>query len=212
MSYVQFFFKRRLAITKSYIRQIVQEKSTPLTLLEVGCADGIIIRSIEKEFPTAFSALVGIDIAAEMVEEARRQNVFSNVEFFTRDAYQEVSPVDLIIETGVINYANFEEEMAFAHVHLKTGGHYLFSIAGTGSIRNRLKQEGSFADFRSYREYDRLVRMHFTVRGVQGCGLFIPYIWRVPVLARIIQGVLDPMVGWLLPSLCHEKVYLVEKK
>jgi cyclopropane fatty-acyl-phospholipid synthase-like methyltransferase len=210
-SYLQFFFNRRLAMTKAYLRHIFLQTNAKLSLLEVGCADGVIIRALEKEFPTAFEKVVGIDIAAEMVAEAERNNVFPNTTFLTRDKYQAKPPVDIVVETGVINYASCEEEFAFAQQNLKLGGYYLFSIAGTDSLYNRLKND-QLADFRSYKEYTQLINEQFVVLEEQGCGFFIPLIWRLPALARIIQSVADPIVGRVLPWLCHEKLYLVQKK
>ncbi len=210
-TYTQFFFKRRLVLTKAFLRQILAGSNRSLELLEVGCADGIVVREIEKDFHGKFKKITGIDTAAEMIEEARNKNTSPNVEFFTRDAYTGTS-ADVVVETGVINYANFDEEMAFAAKQLTPGGHYLFSIAGTDSLLNFFKPEGDFNDFRSYGEYDRIVRKAFDVVSVRGCGLFIPLLWRVPALARFIQAIIDPLAGLIAPSLCHEKVYLVRKK
>lgn len=210
-SYTQFFFKRRLALTKSFLRDALLKTQEPITLLEVGCADGVVVREIEKEFPSKFKKLIGVDIAPAMIEEARKKNVFPHVEFFVRDAYRG-EPVELIVEIGVINYAQFGEEMASAAQALTPGGQYVFSIAGTSSLINRLKPLKDFNDFRSYGEYDRLVRETFEVLRVRGCGFFVPYLWRVPVLARIVQSVVDPVMGFLTPAWCHEKLYLVKKK
>ncbi len=210
-TYTQFFFKRRLALTKTFLKRVVRRDPEPLALLEVGCADGIIIRELEKSFPATFKKLVGVDLAPGMVEEARKKNTSPRAEFYARSGYTG-GQFDIIVETGVINYARFEEEIVFAQKNLKQGGSYVFSIAGTGSLLNRLKPEGDFNDFRSYAEYDRLTKASFRVLAVRGCGLFMPYLWRMPALARVVQAVIDPLAGFLLPGLCHEKVYLVQKK
>jgi hypothetical protein len=135
-----------------------------------------------------------------------------NASFFVREAYTSAEPVDLVIETGVVNYAHFENELAFAREHLYSGGFYILSVAGTGSLRNRLRHESGFSDFRSYAAYDKLVQSEFAVRGVRGCGFFIPYLWRLPALARVIQRAVDSVAGILAPDLCHEKVYLLQKR
>jgi predicted TPR repeat methyltransferase len=210
-TYTQFFFKRRLVLTKAFLNQVLSKAKNPLELVEVGCADGVVVREIEQEFPGKFKKLIGIDIAAEMIEEARKKNTSARTQFFTRDTYIGTS-ADIVVETGVINYANFDDEMAFAAQQLISGGYYIFSIAGTGSLLNRLKPEGDFNDFRSYAEYDRIVRKDFDVVSVRGCGFFVPFLWRVPALARPVQAIIDPIVGFFAPGLCHEKVYLVRKK
>lgn len=211
-SYTQFFYKYRLELTKRFLRTILASGMGHPTLLEIGCADGIIIRSIEAEFPNKFKKLVGIDIASNMIEEARSKNTIERAVFTIRDQYEGRESVDVVVETGVVNYAHVEEELAFAHTNLVPGGFYILSIAGTDSLLARLKGAGGFNDFRSYSEYDRLLKEKFTTVRVRGCGLFIPYIWRIPPLGRAMQTLVEPIVGVLIPSLCHEKVYLLKKK
>ena len=147
-----------------------------------------------------------------MIAEAKNKNENPLAEFFTRDQYLSEEPVDLVVETGVVNYANFDEEIAFAQSVLKPGGLYLLSVAGTGSLHNLLKHEGDFNDFRSYGEYEKLLQEKFTVRKVRGCGFFVPLLWRLPVLARGVQSGIDSLAGNIFPGLCHEMVYLLEKK
>lgn len=210
-SYTQFFFTRRLAITKNFLKQIFISGQHP-ALLEIGCADGIIIRDIENSFPGVFSKLSGIDISAGMIEEAHKRNTSMNAEFLLRSEYAAREPVSVVVETGVINYSRFEDDILYAYNNLKVGGYYILSVAGTGSLRNRLKHESGFNDFRSYKEYEFLLRQKFIVRSVRGCGLFVPYIWKIPPFGRILQPIADSIVGALFPGLCHEKLYLLEKK
>lgn len=211
-TYTHFFYKRRLAITKKLISQNLKKLGENPTLLEMGCADGVIVREIEKAFPNRFKKLIGIDIAPQMIGEAKNKNENPHAEFFTREQYLSEELVDLVVETGVVNYAKFDEEIAFAYRVLKPGGLYLLSVAGTGSLLNMLKHEGDFNDFRSYGEYERLLREKFIVKKVRGCGFFIPFLWRVPVLAQVVQSSIDPLAGNVLPGLCHEKVFLLRKK
>jgi predicted TPR repeat methyltransferase len=209
-TYTQFFFNRRLAITKQMIAKIVKTEDRKLALLELGCADGIVVRELAKEFPDAFSKLVGIDISPGMVDEARRHNSLSIASFMLRSEYAG-EPVDVINETGVINYAGFDADIAFTNANLKEKGWYVLSVAGTGSLRNILKHESDFVDFRSYKEYEAILRKSFTIVKQVGCGVFIPLVWRLPSLARAVHGVLEPWVGLAMPGLCHEKLYLLQK-
>ncbi len=209
-SYTQYFFNRRLALTKAFLRKALEPGKT-YSLLELGCADGIVVRELAKDFPNAFSKLIGVDISPGMINEARRHNSLSNASFVLRSEYAG-KPVDIVNETGVINYAGFDTDIAFAHDNLKEKGCYILSVAGIGSIRNRLKPEAGFADFRSYKEYEALLRPKFEVLAVAGCGVFVPLIWKLPSLARLVHTVLEPFMGALMPSLCHEKLYLLKKK
>lgn len=210
-TYTQFFYKRRLILSRAFLEQIIAEATNPLALLEVGCADGVIIRAIEEAFPDVFRELVGIDIAPAMIEEAIRRNTNPRASFVLRSEYHSM-PMDLIVETGVANYSRIEDECLFAHHNLKQGGQFILSIAGTGSLYNRLKRDTGFNDFRSYKESEDIIRRHFSIRAVRGCGLLIPFIWRIPPFARMIQAIVEPLASVLAPDMCHEKLYLLEKK
>lgn len=210
-SYTQFFFKRRLDITKQYMSRIVQ-KMNITHILEIGCADGVVVRALDNAFPHVFGKITGIDLSSCMIEEARRRNVSPKVSFFERKEYQDKESFHIIVEIGVVNYARFEEELAFALEHLSKDGYYILSVAGTNSLLNILKPERGFSDFRSYEEYERLIQEKFSIVSVRGCGFFVPFLWRIPFLARFIQPYLDMFAGMLIPSVCHEKVYLLQKQ
>jgi SAM-dependent methyltransferase len=206
-NYLQAFFNHRLHITKRYLTQITSGKSDA-TLLEVGCADGIILREIAKDFPH-LKKLVGIDIATHMIEEATRQNTDPRVSFMVREAYRS-EPVDIVVETGVINYSHVEKEIRYAYDNLKEEGYFILSIAGTDSIYNRIKRD-TLSDFRTYKEYPPLITAYFEVCEVKGAGFFVPLIWKIPMVARPLQALAEA-VGEYSPSLCHEKMYLLRKK
>lgn len=211
-TYIQFFFNRRLSITKRLVAEILKQEEKPLSLLELGCADGVVVRALQKAFPDAFSHMVGIDISPAMIEEARKYVTDKNTEFLLRQEYNARPPVSIITETGVINYAGFDSDMTFALENIKEKGWYVLSVAGTDSLRNQLKGEGDFVDFRSYKEYERILRKNFFIHRTIGCGLFIPHIWKAPFIARPIQLCADVVFGYMFPDLCHEKVYLLRKK
>jgi SAM-dependent methyltransferase len=211
-SYTQFFFNRRLSFAKKYIAKVLLYEKRPLSLLELGCADGIVVREFEQTFPGAFSKIVGVDVSPGMVEEARRQNKSQVAEFFLRQEYANGEVVDVVNETGVINYAGFDQDVAFVENRLKRGGWYVLSVAGTNSLRNTLKGEGDFIDFRSYREYESLLREKFTIHRAIGCGVFVPHLWKIPALARLLQPIVEVIIGTLIPSWCHEKIYLLRIK
>jgi SAM-dependent methyltransferase len=211
-SYTQFFFKRRLSIAKKFVAKIIALEKRELSLLEVGCADGVVLRELGISFPRAFSKLVGIDTSPAMIEEARRRAAPPRAEFLLRGEYAGYPPVDVINETGVINYAGFDPDLQFAYDNTAAGGWYVLSVAGTNSLLNRLKGEAGFSDFRSYQEYEKLLRERFSVMQVEGCGLFIPHIWKFHPLARAAQPLAEAFFGRLFPSLCHEKIYLLRRR
>lgn len=81
-SYIQYVFKTRLQIFLSFLAKI--EKSLPekATIMEIGCADGVIFKAIENRFPGRFHHLVGVDISSDMIREATKKNNNERAEFF----------------------------------------------------------------------------------------------------------------------------------
>lgn len=209
-SYLQLFYAHRLEITKKYLLFVLKKAQANPALLEVGCADGVIVRELCKDF-SEIGSITGIDISPGMIEAARSQNTDPRATFEMRSEYAR-GPVDIVVETGVVNYSDVDAEVLFAHQNLKEGGWYILSVAGTGSLYNRIKHDGGLADHRPYKEYDRIIRERFAVHRVLGTGFFIPLIWKVPVLARVVQRCAEATLGALFPGLCHEKMYLLQKK
>ncbi len=61
VSYIHFFFKRRLNIILGLVEENMRQGNR--RLLESGCADGIVINSIMRNFPNLFLECVGTDIS-----------------------------------------------------------------------------------------------------------------------------------------------------
>jgi SAM-dependent methyltransferase len=209
-SYLQYFYLRRFDIVKDYLAQAID---TPVRLLEIGCADGIVIRKLSGDLPGKFREIVGVDIAKDMIEEATRKNTSPQIRFCLRDELPVDEQFDVVVEVGVVNYASVDEELDAAQAHMREGGRYILSIAGTNSLKNRLKGEDGFSDFRAYHIYEDMIKEDFIVERVMGCGIFVPYLWRVPRIARIVQPVVDALCNVLGARwLCHEQVYLLRKR
>jgi SAM-dependent methyltransferase len=209
-SYTQFFFKERLRFTINSIREIIKGKQD-LSLLEIGCADGIVLEHISKELGTQFSQLIGIDISPGMIHAAQKKYKESTMIFKERKDYTGMSLHDLIVEIGVINYASLADELEYIASHVKAGGHAIISLAGTGSLWDkRRKDDTGFNNFFSYSDYEREIMKHFTIIKRIPVGLPIPVIWRVPVLARVIESLAEKCMREIAPDLFHEKVYILK--
>lgn len=209
-TYIQYFYLRRLDIVKRYLQRSAQ---APATLLEIGCADGVVIRALAAAFPGMYSHIVGVDIAEEMIRQASSRNTSPDIRFCLRDELSASEQFDVVIEIGVVNYASVEEELHAAQAYTRAGGRFILSVAGTDSLRNRIKGEDGFNDFRAYHIYEDMIKEDFIVESVEGCGIFVPYLWRLPSLARVVQ----PALEWLANALgarwlCHEQVYLLQKR
>ncbi len=209
--YTHSFFNKRLEHIIYLLKKIVENK-TNLSLLEIGCADGIIIGRIHDTFQKNFSLFVGIDISPEMIRVA--QGRFNNdIIFYTRDNFTVRELKDIIIEVGVINYAILKEEIVFSRKLLRDTGYYICSYAGSDSLFNKLKKnKDEFNNFVSYQEFENVLKNNFNLVRVIPVGFFIPYIWKVPCVARFIQPVIEKILKPFVPNLFHEKIYLLKKK
>jgi len=210
--YLHFFFKRRLGILLSYL-DFISENRTNMSLLEVGCADGVVLRAVSAH-SRAFSSLFGVDISPKMIESAKAEISESNVSFSLRNGAKN-SSYDVILEVGVLNLNDLESEISFVKKHLKIGGYYICSLASGTSSRAVLKSKGgddTFTHFLSFGEYDTELKKHFMVVKSDYYGLFIPLIWKIPFLARMIQHTAEILFKPFVPSLFHEKIYLLRAK
>ncbi|MDE1925197.1 MAG: class I SAM-dependent methyltransferase [Patescibacteria group bacterium] len=212
-SYTQFFFKKRLSLIIDCIRQLTKETDKHLSILEIGCADGVVLREIYETFGNRFSSLVGVDISPKMIEAASAKHRDAPLVFKVRDEYYDAKRYDLVIEVGVLNYTDWESDLRFAREHLSQGGHYLCSLAGTRSLHALAKGGGEyFKNHLSYREYEEGMRERFTVIRALPVGFFVPLIWRFPALAGPIQAVAESIGSRLAPDLAHEKIYLLRNR
>ena len=208
--YVQAFFKLRLALTIESMAPYLSQRKD-LTLLEIGCADGVVMREFDHSFKVTFAKSVGIDISEEMVNKARSLNASSVSSFFVRGMESSTEAFDVIVEIGVANYADFGQELAYAEVHLKSHGIYALSIAGKGSLNDKLGGAVGYKNFFSYKEYEAEIRKTFVIDLIVPVGLRVPLLWRVPFIGRLIQPIVEEIATILAPNLFHEKIYFLKK-
>lgn len=208
--YVHFFFKKRRAILMRILRDVVRMHPEASALLEVGCADGVILRNINEQFPQ-FKKLVGVDLSPGMVAEAIEQSP-KDIEFHVRT--NETQPYfDVVVEVGVLNLADLEGEFTFAKRSLKSGGYYICSLASRTSLRSRLKNTSiHFAHNFSFSEYEQILREHFSILEEEAYALFVPFLWKVPFLGRLLQPIFEVVGKIAWTDLFHEKIYLLKRK
>ncbi|MDD5165090.1 MAG: class I SAM-dependent methyltransferase [Candidatus Pacebacteria bacterium] len=209
-NYVQFFFKRRLSLTLSQMRGLFGG-SNNLSLLEIGCADGVVMRDIQQKLPAVFSSMTGIDTAKDMIVTAATLDSTHKMKFYVRGE-EPIQTYDAVVEVGVVNYADFDTELAYARDHLKAGQVYILSIAGKGSLNARLGDGVGYNNFLSYSEYQTKIRALFDIKKTIPVGLRIPFMWRVPFVARLIQPIAEIMLSRIVPNLFHEKIYILRKR
>lgn len=225
--YTHFFFKKRLSVTLNVLEKIISSRTKihssgrpiPPSLLEVGCADGIVLRAAYDRFGHAISSYEGIDASPGMVEAARKKQAGTPIAFSVRDPHgpfmlgPKGAKKDIIIETGVLNYADFDEDIKRVRETISGDGYYICSVAGKGSLDDRFKKSGhGFDNFMTYGEYESRLRQDLDIISVHLVGLRIPLIWRLPILARAIQPIMETVMAPIAPGLFHEKVYVLKKR
>ncbi len=180
-----------------------------MSLLEVGCADGVVVERIYAQFGKSFNTIDAIDISPGMIEAAQK-NTTAPIRYRVREA-ELPGTYDLVVEVGVLNYSDFTEDMQQVSAALKEGGVYICSVAGSSSLQRMLKGGDGYGNLRSYAEYEKEMRAYFVIERAEPVGFFVPLLWKMPTVARAVQ----PIVEWLLQplqSLALEKVYVLKPK
>jgi glycosyltransferase involved in cell wall biosynthesis/ubiquinone/menaquinone biosynthesis C-methylase UbiE len=208
-SFIHFFFKKRLLILLDYIKEIRKVNDT---LLEIGCADGIILSRIAEQ-KLISGKMMGIDISGKMIDTAKRNIHEKNISFYIRGEEPDLE-ADIIVEIGVLNFTDFDEDLAYVSKHVKPGGYYIASVSASSSLQNKVKPEGvsSYLHLCSYKNYEDKWKKDFEIIKVKPYGLFIPFLWRFPRLAKIKQPIAENIFCKITPNLFHEKIYLLKKK
>jgi SAM-dependent methyltransferase len=211
-SYYQYLFKGRLALFLKSLSSVLSGLPEDASLLEVGCADGVVLRAIEETFPKRFSKIVGVDISPKMIEQSVACNRNHKAHFCLREQLPP-EEFDTVIELGV-HPVSLVGELLSARAHLKSGSYFFYDLAGRHSLHSRFKLKGvSYVnDYRSYREYDKVIAEHFEIISTKNYGFFIPKLWAFPRIARILQPIIDWCLCPLFPELSHEKMYILKKK
>jgi 2-polyprenyl-3-methyl-5-hydroxy-6-metoxy-1,4-benzoquinol methylase len=209
-TYVQFFFKERLRILMALLEDIFRGGSS-LSLLEIGCADGVVLREIAGKMPGRFADMTGIDTAEDMIAAAKSMTPDPKIAFFVRGNEQAEKRSDVILEIGVANYADFDAELAHARSRINAGGIYLLSIAGKNSLNSMFGRGTGYANFLSYGEYESRISKIFEIKRASAVGIFAPFVWAAPSIGRIIQPALEFLFR-PFPNLFHEKIYVLAAK
>ena len=186
------------------------ENATDLRVFEIGCADGVVLRALDTHFKKYISTMVGIDTSPEMIEVATKTN--GSISSFYLRGSEPATISDLILEIGVINYADVSTDIVYVHNRLSERGVYVLSIAGYDSLNARFGHGKGYNNFLSYKEYEALIQKYFVIDVVVPVGLYIPFIWRIPFIALPVQYVFECLFTPFVPNLFHEKIYFLKKK
>lgn len=211
-SYIQFFFKRRLSLTIDILQKYLSGRNN-LSLLEVGCADGIVIETIDSKYSNNFTKYIGTDISPEMIKVASEKNKNNKINYYIKNS-NEQGGFDFVLAIGFLSPGIFDREFDYIKKFLKKDGIAIVSMASRDSIYTKLKlkdQEYS-KDYWNHNQYMEFLQKDFDVLCTKPCGLFIPKLWVLPVLARIAQPICESVFKFIIPNLFHEKLYVLRRK
>lgn len=208
-SFTQYLFKTRKYFFLKRLGGVLGSMDKNPSVLEIGCADGILLQQMEDRFPDKFEKLVGVDISSKMIWEAVSRNQNPKAKFFLRDNIQE-ERFDIVIELGVHPF-NLSNELEYVRTHLNPGGFFFYSVVGANSLHVRLKMRDKeyTKDYLDYQDYEREFLGHYSILSSDGYGIFIPKVWSLPTIARIIQPIVDKIFSFVMSSWYHEKIYLL---
>lgn len=211
VTFTQYFFKARLKQTLALLAPYFTQKP-PRFVLEIGCADGIVAHAIWKRFTPAIAAFDAVDAAPDMICVAKEQHKDTPIHFSMRDGPTLPGTYDLIIEVGVLNYTDIAIDFEAVASALAQGGRYVCSLAGDSSLQHLLKGSSGYKHLRSYADYERELGEHFKIEHREAIGFFIPLLWKIPKLARVVQPIFDWFGRHVAPSLALEQLYVLTSK
>lgn len=213
IDFSQYLFKKRLNLLLDFISVLGRNKNREYrNILEIGCADGFILKRLASEF-IFLKRLIGIDTSKNMIQTAIALNNNNKCEFHLRGEEIE-KKFDLIIEVGVLNLVNIKKELDFVFEHLDDESYYICSLANINSLRSKFKfnyHNDGFEHLLSFVEYEDIIKEKFIIEKEKAYGLFIPYIWKIPIVARILQPIGEWLFNRLFEGVFHEKIYLLRK-
>lgn len=210
--YSHYIFGTRKKFLLDFLNEGFKSLPDKLDILDIGCADGVMFRLLEDKFPGKFKKLVGVDISPKMIEEAKKQNGNPNTFFCLRDEAPE-DKFDVVTELGVHPH-DFSAELSYVEKHLKPGGLFIYTLTSSDSIYVHLKIKDApyVKDYKKYYEYEEELSGRFNVQNSKAYALFVPKLWSLPVLARIMQPMIDKLFQHITPNLFHEKIYVLRSK
>lgn len=209
-NYIHYLFRRRLEILKLFILSIKKNNGI---LVEMGCADGYVIRELYDS--NIFSGVfIGIDISESMINVARKSNKSSTINFYLRNSEPHDIHADILVEIGVLNFTNLNIELEYARNHIVRNGYYIVSFTTKTSLFNLFKPSNvsGYSHLESLNFYKKMLYKDFLLVDKVSYGLFVPYLWKMPRIAKIVQPLIDRFIEPFLPSIFHETIYLLRKK
>lgn len=209
-NYVQYFFKKRLALVLAVLNDNFKER-VGLRLLEIGCADGVVLREISTKQGRIFSKLIGVDTSEGMINAAKAITADDRIKYYLRGEESVNEKYTVVLEVGVANYADIDDELQQAKKVLESKGLYILSLAGKGSINGFFGKGHGYNNFLTYQNYENIIRKYFEIKEIIPVGIFVPLIWRNKKFGKFMQNIFE-IIFWLFPNFYHEKIYVLKAR
>lgn len=211
-SYNKFFFQKRLSILIDNIEKYIKNNKE-LTIIEDGCADGFVIKSLIERFNNIFSKSIGIDISSGMVDKAKKIESNSKIDFFVKNDLSLDIKANVFLAIGFVSPSIFKDEFDFIKSHTKDDSLIIISLVSNNSLFAKFKfgNKEVHNDYWNFPRYKKFLEERFEILDSIPYGLFIPKLWAFPKMARILQPILEKTFS-IFPSLFHEKLYFLKKR
>ena len=157
-NYADYFEEHLLNSLKYQVPFIIKEKLKPLNIpknskvLDLGCGTGLIGKNIVDLFPD----LVGVDISANMIEETRKKEIYTELHISDINDFllKNVQEFHLVIAADVFLYIG-DLEIIFSSIKkfLNSNGYFLFTIELSTEIDQTDFQLGNSRRFSHSVEY-----------------------------------------------------------
>jgi SAM-dependent methyltransferase len=210
-SFIQFLFQKRLKHVLYLIEKHMRQNGG--TLIEDGCADGIVAQTVGKEYPHLFSKILGTDISPGMIQAAREMNKNSAISFALKSEVTRDVKADAFLAVGFVSPGIFEDEFSFIKSHLAEDGIVIVSLASRNSPYAKLKlaTQEITGDYWTFKKYEEFLKKDFEIVDSVPYGLFVPKLWALPAIGRAVQPILEVVLG-PFRVLFHETLYVLKYK
>lgn len=220
-----FAFENRFNVVIPKIETEIAEAKTKLTIIDIGCGDGIYEKYLSKSALNKVN-IIGIDFSKKQLSKAKRYfNKTYCVDLDSKKTPLKSNSADLIICSEVLEHVFFPEKtIAEISRILKPGGHLIFTTPNVASLQTRLSLLVSgFSPMLNYIKNKEHIRFYSLVdlrelflpdlkiveeRGIGSC-LFAPWnaTFKLP-LPRILQLIGDRF----FPNLANGFLIVARKK
>ncbi len=211
-TYNKFFFQRRLKLLINKIDKYINNKSD-LVIIEDGCADGFVIRTLVSKFKKNISKAIGVDISPLMIDKAKKSELENLLSFSVKDELNKDIKANILLAIGFVSPGIFEEEFDFIKSHTDNNSLIILSLVSNNSLFAKLKLKNMeiLKDYWDYKSYENLLKNDFEILDSISYGLFVPKLWSLPRIAMLLQPIFEIIFG-IFPNLFHERFYFLKKR